>query len=440
MKRFYIHTLGCPKNQVDSSSLSSLLVKGGFIETSGPEEADVILINTCGFINEAKEESIEHILVLLNRKEPWQKVVVFGCLAQRYMGELKKELPEVEGVFGVDSFKEIMDFLNLSDKNKEVSYKRLSYKKNDSSYAYIKIAEGCNRRCTFCVIPSIRGRLRSYTPESILEEAERLVRKGVKEIILVAQDITSYGMDIGNYRLVRLLREIASIEGDFWIRLLYLYPTMIDEALIETIADVDKVCKYLDIPIQHSEERILRLMGRAGSSELFRRLIKRLRQDIPDVVLRTTVIVGFPSESDEEFSRLLDFIKEMEFDRLGAFRYSPEEGTEAYKIKEQIPEEKKQERFHEVMKAQAEISYRKNKELLNRRFRVLIDDVSEDLIAGRYYGQAPEIDGIVIIDSYVSKSLSVLKQPRSEDRIKTGDFLEVRITEAYDYDLKAILL
>lgn len=340
MKRFYIHTLGCPKNQVDSSSLSSLLAKGGFVETSVPDEADLIMINTCGFINEAKEESIEHILVFLHRKKPWQKVVVFGCLAQRYMDEIEEEIPEVDGVFGVDSFKEIMDFIGLSDSSRDVSYKGLSYREKGSSYAYIKIAEGCNRQCTFCIIPSIRGGLKSYTPESILEEAERLVREGVKEIILVAQDITSYGIDTGNYRLERLLRELASIEGDFWIRLLYLYPTMIDEPLIKTIAEVDKICKYLDVPIQHSEDRILRLMGRPGSPELFRRLIKRLRQDIPGVVLRTTVIVGFPSESDEEFSRLMDFIREMEFDRLGAFIYSPEEGTEAYKIKDQIPEEK----------------------------------------------------------------------------------------------------
>ncbi len=440
MKRFYIHTLGCPKNQVDSSSLASLLIKRGFTEVMGPEEADLILINTCGFINEAKEESIEHILVFLNRKEPWQKVVVFGCLAQRYMGEIVKELPEVDGVFGVDSFKEIMDFLSLPDRSSDVSYKRLSYKESGSSYAYLKIAEGCNRQCTFCVIPSIRGELRSYTPESILVEAERLVREGVKEIILVAQDITSYGMDTGNYRLERLLRDIASIDGDFWIRLLYLYPTMIDETLIQTIAEVEKICKYLDIPIQHSEERILRLMGRAGSSGQFRKLIKRLRQDIPGVVLRTTVIVGFPTESDEEFSRLLDFIKEMEFDRLGAFKYSPEEGTEAYKIKVQVPEEKKQERFHEVMKTQAEISYRKNKGLLNKRFKVLIDDVSEDLIVGRYYGQAPEIDGIVIIDNCMSGNIPFSGQSCSENKIKTGEFFEVRIAEAYDYDLKAILI
>jgi len=410
------------------------------VEAPGPDEADVILINTCGFINDAKEESIEHILLLLNRKKPCQKVLVFGCLAQRYMREMIEELPEVDGVFGVDSFKEIMDFLSLPDRNRDVSYRRLSYKEDGSSYAYLKIAEGCNRQCTFCIIPSIRGGLKSYAPERILEEAERLVREGVKEIILVAQDITSYGIDTGNYRLERLLRELASIEGDFWIRLLYLYPTMIDDALIETIAEVDKICKYLDIPIQHSEERILRLMGRPGSPELFRRLIKRLRQDIPGVVLRTTVIVGFPSESDEEFSRLLDFIKEMEFDRLGAFKYSPEEGTEACKIKEQIPEEKKQERFHEIMKAQAEISYRKNRDLLNRRFRILIDNVSEDLIAGRYYGQAPEIDGIVIIDNCMSGNIPFSGQSCSENKIKTGEFLDVRITDAYEYDLKAMLL
>lgn len=440
MKRFYIHTLGCPKNQVDSSSLSSLLAKGGFVETSVPDEADLIMINTCGFINEAKEESIEHILVFLHRKKPWQKVVVFGCLAQRYMDEIVEEIPEVDGVFGVDSFKEIMDFIGLSDSSRDVSYKGLSYREKGSSYAYIKIAEGCNRQCTFCIIPSIRGGLKSYTPESILEEAERLVREGVKEIILVAQDITSYGIDTGNYRLERLLRELASIEGDFWIRLLYLYPTMIDEPLIKTIAEVDKICKYLDVPIQHSEDRILRLMGRPGSPELFRRLIKRLRQDIPGVVLRTTVIVGFPSESDEEFSRLMDFIREMEFDRLGAFIYSPEEGTEAYKIKDQIPEEKKQERFHEIMKAQSEISYRKNMELVDRRLRVLIDDVSEYLITGRYYGQAPEIDGIVIIDNCMSGNTMASGRSSAGDRIKTGEFVDVRIADAYEYDLKAMLL
>lgn len=423
MKRFYIHTLGCPKNQVDSSSLCSAMTDGGLLETDAPEDADFILVNTCGFIEEAKEESIEHILEIIERKSPGQKAIVFGCLAQRYREELRRELPEVDAIFGVESFHEILEFIKLWGNN-SVADRTLSHRERSSSYAYLKIAEGCNRRCTFCVIPSIRGALRSYPPERVLEEARRLVEEGVKEIILVAQDITSYGLDRGGFKLHQLVREMASIEGEFWIRLLYLYPSMIDDELMEVIREEDKVCPYLDIPVQHSEERILRLMGRGGSSETFKELFQRLREGIPGVVLRTTVIVGFPSETDEEFERLLDFVKEVGFDRLGVFRYSREEGTEAYRMKGHIPEEVKWERYHEVMKTQAEISYKKNLTLINRKFQVLTDGIDGDMVIARYYGQAPEIDGIVIIYGL-------------GEGIRPGRFVDVRITDADEYDLRA---
>ena len=422
MSKFYIHTLGCPKNQVDSENLARHLCSKGLVSVKNPEAADVILVNTCGFIREAKEESIEEILTLLQQKRSEQRLVVFGCLAQRYRKELEKELPEVDAIFGVESTEDILRLIE-NGQGVETDNEIDLLTEPETSHAYIKIAEGCDRECSFCVIPSIRGGFRSVPPDEIIKRAETLISLGVKELILVAQDITSYGKDLEGYDIKKLIRDLASLEGDFWLRLLYLYPTRVDKEILETIAENEKICNYLDIPLQHSEERILRLMGRGGSQSFYKGLIEMAREIIPDIVLRTTFIVGFPSESEQEFEALLDFISSVEFDRLGAFVYSREEDTEAYSLNGQLPERTKEERYHRLMTLQADISLRKNKAMIGKELKVLVDEVSEDVAVGRYYGQTPEIDGVVIIE-------------KAGKELTKGEFIKVRIVEAYDYDLK----
>ena len=417
---FHILTLGCPKNRVDSETLLSLLTGRGFCHVNDAGEADTVLINTCGFIQAAKDESIEEILDIVSGKSNGQKVVVFGCLAQRYMEELKRELPEVDAFFGVNSHEEVLAFLETETsgtRNPEPATR------NPGSYAYLKIADGCNRGCSFCAIPGIRGRFNSLSPDSIVQRAEELINSGTRELILVAQDITSYGREFTGYGLCELIEEITSLPGDFWLRLLYMYPTAIDEKLIATISGNEKVCKYLDIPLQHTEDRVLGLMKRNGSRSTYTALINNIRKKIPDVTLRTSFILGFPTESDEEFTALLDFIREMEFERLGAFTYSREDGTSSYNLGDTIPETEKQRRYHELMMLQAGISLEKNRAMLNRVVRVLVDEVSDGIALCRYQGQAPEIDGMVIVNPV-------------NNIVEVGDFINVRITEAYDYDLK----
>ncbi len=423
MLNFYIHTLGCPKNQVDSEELKKRLISEGIIPGPDIKEASLILVNTCGFIQAAKEESIEEILTVAQTKSPEQKLIVFGCLAKRYMDELKAELPEVDAFFGVDDFEDILAYARRF-KNGADPQRITPPDEPTPGYAYLKISEGCNRRCSFCAIPSIRGPLRSKDPEEILGRAEELISTGVRELILIAQDITSYGRDSGGYSLARLLYDLNSLSGDFWIRLLYLFPDSIDEELIQAVKENQKVCHYIDLPLQHSEDRILRLMRRPGSKEQLLKSIEHIRKEIPDVVLRTSFIVGFPTESDEEFEGLLDFVREVGFDRLGAFTYSPEEGTPAYELKEQVPEEVKKQRYHRLMTLQAEISYRKNLELVGKRLRVLVDETDNKLAYCRYYGQAPEIDGITVVKN------------RGE-QLKKGEFVDVLVTSAHDYDLEA---
>jgi len=360
---FHILTLGCPKNRVDSETLLSLLTGRGFCHVNDAGEADTVLINTCGFIQAAKDESIEEILDIVSGKSNGQKVVVFGCLAQRYMEELKRELPEVDAFFGVNSHEEVLAFLETETsgtRNPEPATR------NPGSYAYLKIADGCNRGCSFCAIPGIRGRFNSLSPDSIVQRAEELINSGTRELILVAQDITSYGREFTGYGLCELIEEITSLPGDFWLRLLYMYPTAIDEKLIATISGNEKVCKYLDIPLQHTEDRVLGLMKRNGSRSTYTALINNIRKKIPDVTLRTSFILGFPTESDEEFTALLDFIREMEFERLGAFTYSREDGTSSYNLGDTIPEKEKERRYHELMMLQAGISLEKNRAMLDR--------------------------------------------------------------------------
>ncbi len=425
MKNFTIITLGCPKNTVDSRHLIEALKKEGFSYVEEYKKADFVLINTCCFIGDAKEESIDEILTAVKFKHD-RKLIVFGCLAKRYTEELKKEIPEIDAIFGVNEEEKIVDYMKNFSDNNALFLKSSPYTVEPPSYRYLKIAEGCNRRCTFCIIPSIRGPFRSIKPEEIIKEAEAFVASEVKELILVAQDITQYGKDLKGYSLKELLKDLCSITGDFWIRLLYLYPTEIDEALLEIIATEEKIVKYLDIPMQHSEDRILRLMGRKGSKKEYLRKIRNIRKEIPSITLRSTFIVGFPSETEDEFQRLVDFIEEVQFDRLGIFKYSREEGTKAYYMKNQIPEEIKERRYHEIMEKQAIISLEKNRALVGKEYDALIDYLDGDIAIARLYCHAPEIDGVVILDDIKGA--------------KAGQKVRVLISEAYDYDVKGVIV
>lgn len=432
MTQINIVTLGCPKNQVDSEHLIEKFSSAGFFYSESPEKADIILINTCGFIKDAKEESIEEILRLSEIKNG-KKIIVFGCLAQRYRNELIKEIPEIDAIFGVGQDSAIIEYckgLTLEKKQKATDIKLAPVNSSSiaKSYAYLKIADGCNKRCTFCVIPSIRGRFKSVQPDHLLAEAENYLKKGIKELILVAQDITSYAKDLKDYDLVRLLKDLACLKGDFRLRLLYLYPSEISKKLLETIASEKKIQKYLDIPLQHSEDKILRLMGRRGTRKEYIKLINDIRRYIPGIALRTTFIVGFPGETEDDFQGLIDFVEEIRFDRLGVFKYSREEDTPASRLKGQIPEKVKNRRFDEIMQRQAVISYEKNRELIGKTFEAIVDEVSGKTVIARLYSHAPEIDGVVFIDN-------------KEDKIKkVADIVTVRITDAYDYDLKGVLI
>jgi ribosomal protein S12 methylthiotransferase len=336
-------SLGCPKNLVDSESLLKSLKEEGIYYSSDPEDSDILMINTCGFIDDAKKESIEEILNLVKFKGEHKdkKLIVFGCLAGRYGYELKKEIPEIDAILGVGDERKVVEYckkLTVSSRQNAVSSmknlpSRFPLLSTTSSYAYLKIAEGCDRNCSYCVIPSVRGKFRSMNPENILNEAEEKIKSGMKELILVAQDITAYGLEFHGYNLSRLVKDIASIQGDFRIRLLYLYPTSVNDELLETISSEKKVCKYIDLPIQHSEDKILKLMGRGGSREYFVKTITRMRDIIPDVNIRTTLIVGFPQETDSDFDEMVKFVRSMQFDKLGVFTYSREDGTPSYNMR-----------------------------------------------------------------------------------------------------------
>jgi ribosomal protein S12 methylthiotransferase len=431
MKTVSIVSLGCPKNLVDSETLIRKLVSSGISYSSYPDKSDVILINTCGFIDDAKKESIQEILNMVEVKKQNKKkrLIVFGCLAERYRKELQKEIPEIDALWGVNRDSDIVDYCKNI-----MSYDGMHRKQEESqilplvphdSFSYIKIAEGCDRTCSFCVIPAIRGQYHSRSPDEIIQEAEAHVRSGTKELILVAQDITSYGKDIGKYSLSRLLKDIASLSGDFWIRLLYLYPTSVNDELIETIGTEEKVCNYIDMPLQHSEEKILRLMGRGGSRKTFEDLVLKIRKALPDVVLRTTLIVGFAQETDREFDGLAEFVQHVQFEHLGVFMYSHEEGTNAHALKGQVSKKMKQKRYDEIMSMQSVISLEKNKRLIGRTFKALVDDDENNIAIARLYSQAPDIDGVVFVQN---------------DTVGKGTFVTVRIDEAYDYDLKGTMV
>ncbi|HMK60968.1 MAG TPA: 30S ribosomal protein S12 methylthiotransferase RimO [Dissulfurispiraceae bacterium] len=443
MNAVFLTTLGCPKNMVDSRHLIESLESEGFISVDDPKYADIILVNTCGFIKDAKQESINEILKLLQYKidgNKSRKLLVFGCLAQRYRKELMKEIPEIDGIWGVGQEEEILahcrDASNVQELRQAASMKLLEIKKirqkaPRQSFAYLKIADGCDRKCTFCVIPSIRGKFKSIAYETILNEAQAHVQSGVKELILVAQDILNYGREWKGYGLAELLKDLVAIKGDFRIRLLYLYPTEVTDSLLDVIARESKICKYLDIPLQHSEDRLLRLMGRRGTRKEYTKLIRTIRRVIPGVTLRTTFIVGFPSETEEDFRELVDFIEEMRFERLGAFMFSKEEGTPSARLKGQLPERIKRHRFDEIMRRQSSISLEANRELVSKRFTVLIDEMDDRVAIARMCSQSPEIDGVTIIENAIEQN---------KRSLKIGEFVNVEIVEAYDYDVKGRLM
>lgn len=419
MKKFNIISLGCSKNLVDSEEVKGLLQTGGFSYVEKAEDSDVLIINTCGFILPAKEESINTILQAVKLKENGQikSLVVMGCLSQRYMDELKHELPEVDAFFGVDEIPDVAKYLLHKD---AIPAPRSLM--TPGHYAFLKIAEGCNNNCAYCAIPLIRGKQVSLTPDVILKDAENMAKQGVKELIVIAQDTTTYGWDLEKeFRLPGLLKELDAMDAFPWIRLHYAHPAHFDPALIDVINQSKSILPYIDIPIQHINTEQIRAMKRGKDGEHIRALIGKLRAEIPDLALRTTVMVGFPGETDEAFEELLDFVKETRFDRLGGFTYSQEEGTPAVPLGDPIPEGIKQRRLEAIMTAQQEISLEKNQALIGTNQKVLIDvyDNATGDSYGRTFRDSPDIDNRVII-------------PRE---LKKGEFADVEITDAVDYDL-----
>ena len=433
-------SLGCNKNRVDSEIALGTLRDHGYVFTGDPAEADVLMVNTCGFIGPAKEESIDAILEMAEYKKTGRcrLLVVTGCLAQRYEQELLNDMPEIDLLMGVNQYDHLADEVDRLLSAKEPS--RQSFCQDAGNYfehsrvlttpaytAYIRTGEGCSNRCTFCAIPLIRGNYRSRNEENILNEIREMAAQGVKEHILVAQDTTRYGTDWDKQsHLSELLQKAAAIPGVDWLRVLYCYPDETDQRLLDTIAGTDNICKYLDLPIQHISDRLLRRMNRRGTSADIRRAVRLARER--DLTLRTSIIVGFPGETEEEFAELLDFVREAQFDRLGAFTYSPEEGTPAASFPDQIDEEVKQERLDRLMRLQAEISARRTALRVGTVEKVLVTDRNEQgLLLGRSQREAPEEDGEIVF-----KAARPLPKP--------GDFVQVKITESDTYDLSGVML
>lgn len=419
-----IITLGCSKNLYDSETLAGQLEKQGR-EVSHEGHGNIVVVNTCGFIGDAKEQSVNAILEQVERKRRGEidRLYVSGCLSQRYMDELRGELPEVDGFYGVNDMKAILAVLG-ADYKKELAGERLL--STPRHYAYLKISEGCDRACSYCAIPLIRGKHISRHVEELIEEARILASKGVKELILIAQDLTYYGMDLyGRRRLADLVRGIAEVDGIEWIRLHYAYPNGFPEDVLEVMASEPKVCKYLDIPLQHISDRILKSMKRGSTKEQINALLDKIREKVPGVALRTTLIVGYPGETPEEFEELKAWVQEQRFDRMGCFAYSEEEGTSAAQLEDDVPDEEKQRRVEELMEVQREISLQKNEEKVGKTLRVLIDTEQPDVYIGRTEYDSPEVDNDVFID-------------REKYRVPTGGFVKVEVTSAGVYDLFGI--
>ncbi len=435
MKLLFI-SLGCDKNLVDTEFMLGMLRDDGIEMTDDEYEADIIIINSCCFINDAKEESINTILEMAEHKRDarLKALIVTGCLAQRYQDEIKAEIPEVDAILGTNSYEDIVNAVHQTlDGHFYKNFKTLEglpsirTKRTVTTgghFAYLKIAEGCNKRCTYCIIPHIRGNYRSVPMEDLIAQAKELVTGGAKELILVAQETTLYGIDLyGEKSLHRLLDELNKIPGLFWIRIMYCYPEEIYDGLIEAMLRNEKVCHYLDLPIQHANDTMLKRMGRRTNNADLVRIITNLREHIPDITLRTTLICGFPGETQEMHEELMAFIDEMEFDRLGAFTYSPEEGTSAAEFPDQIDEGVKQNWQAEVMELQEAIIFDKNEEMYGRELFVFIEGkvADENAYIGRTYRDAPDVDGYIFINT--------------DEELMTGDIAKVQVTGAYEYDL-----
>lgn len=421
-QKINIITLGCSKNLVDSEVLMGQLGERYRIVHDSDEKSDVVIINTCGFIHDAKEESVDTILraVEFKKSGDLKQVFVTGCLSQRYKKDLQEEIDHVDGFFGVNEIPEILKALNVDYKKELVGERKLT---TPGHYAYLKVSEGCDRTCSFCAIPLIRGKHKSKTKDEIIAEARYLASKGVKELLLIAQDLTYYGIDIYHKReLADLVQRISQVEGIEWIRMHYVYPHAFPEELLRVIADNPKVCKYVDIPLQHISDRILRSMNRRIDSAGTISLIEKIKKEIPDVALRTTLIVGYPGETEEEFQGLIDFVEKCRFDRLGVFTYSAEEHTQAYLLKDDIPEEVKQDRADRLMMLQQEISFELNKGKVGKTFKTLIDSMEGEHYVGRTEFDSPEVDNEVLI-------------PVEGNNLQVGEFCNITVTKADFFDL-----
>ena len=435
-------SLGCDKNLVDSEMMVTSLRQSGYNIVYNADEADIIVVNTCCFIGDAKEESINTLLEMAAYKEEGKcrLLVAAGCLAQRYHEEIKKELPEVDIIIGTTAYEELAETIKAAlnktasssevviEKLKSINYLPEPYTDreamNGGGYSYLKIAEGCNKCCTYCIIPKVRGSYRSIPVENLVKQAENLVANGIKEIILVAQETTLFGEDIyGQKSLPELLRKLSGIDGLEWIRILYCYPEEITDSLIEAVKELPKVCHYLDIPVQHGSDSVLKRMGRRTDSAQLISIIEKLRRNIPDIVLRTTIITGFPGETEEEFQELKEFVQKIKFDRLGVFTYSQEEDTPAAEMQGQVPEETKEARRNEIMEIQQQVVFEKNKLLAGKEMDVIVDGyLPEDSVyICRTYMDAPDVDGYVFVET--------------DWQLMSGDFIKVKITGSDGYDL-----
>ena len=435
MKILFI-SLGCDKNLVDTEVMLGMLASRGYEMTNDEQEADIIVINTCCFIHDAKEESIQNILEMAEYKKNGsaKALIVTGCMAERYRQEILDEIPEVDEVLGTTAYDRILDAVDaaLAGQHEVMTAdldalplpetKRLVT--TGGHFAYLKIAEGCDKHCTYCIIPKIRGNFRSVPMERLLKEAQDLSEQGVKELILVAQETTLYGKDLyGEKSLPKLLRELCKISGIRWIRILYCYPEEITDELIQVMKEESKICHYLDLPIQHANDTILKRMGRRTSKQELIDIVQKLRKEIPDICLRTTLITGFPGETQEQHEEVMEFIDTLEFDRLGAFTYSPEEDTPAATFEDQIDEEVKEDRQADIMELQQEIAFDKAEDMIGREVLVMIEGkvADENAYVGRTYRDAPNVDGLIFINTDVE--------------LISGDFAKVKVTGALDYDL-----
>jgi len=416
-----IITLGCSKNLVDSEVLlGELEARGLHVMHESGERSDYVIINTCGFIGDAKEESVDTILQYAEAKKQgrYEKLFVTGCLSQRYANQLRSEIHEVDGFYGTEDIPAILKDLGFDPRKELIGERKIT---TPAHYAYLKISEGCDRKCSFCAIPLIRGRHVSRSMESLVEEAEYLVSKGVKELILIAQDLTWYGKDIyGKQKLAELLEKLSDVKGIEWIRLHYAYPASFPMEVLDVMRERDNICNYLDIPFQHISDPLLKSMKRAIGEEASRKLLHEIRERLPGIAIRTTLLVGYPGETDDDFWKLVNFVEESRFERLGVFAYSPEEGTSSYELKDDVPDEVKQQRLEKILEVQQSISLEINEQRIGKTYRVIIDGKEGSIMTGRTEYDSPEVDNEVIIH---------------DPTLKKGEFYNIRITAASEFDL-----